>query len=503
VEGHNYLGIYLSKNSATVVCLSSQGRTPAVLDSFTVSLDQGQSTSAGMAQLAQLICDACAERVPSYRNSEVAVALDCGMFMQHSVHSEFTDAKQIGQTVRFDAEEALSTDISNVALAFTVASSAESGSQLTVFTAERQLLSEILLSLQNNGIDPITVEPDINCLARYIQQNISLSGDGNSIVGLLSRKRGYLVCLSQDRKMPTMRTFLIGTRQNRNELLARQIRLTMAATGLDEGVERLGIFDSAGALNSEQLGQRLGIETSYLDLAARLETESQVPDESQDQVAFAIACGAAAAHLEKASVANFRDDFMPFQGKKRRMEKTIKLLGVSVTLLLLAIGTYVTAQVMQTNKYRSRVYKRFKLDYLALAPKRNMPKKMSLGRKKLESIERGLKSQTRGFLSDDESAAAKLTLILDAFNKTAKPTKLTVKKINITQKLITIQGETRKRSETLRLKKTLASTLAIGRTTYTPQRNGRDRFLLTAVPKNSGTESTKPKVTSNRKSKRK
>jgi len=164
VEGQNYLGIYLSKDGATVVCLGSQGRSGNVRGCFSVSLDQEQerSTSADMSELARLIAEGCAARRLEF--SEVAVALDCAMFMQHNVHSEFRDAKQIAQTVRFDTEEALSTDISDVAIAFKVTASDKSGSEMTVFTAQRQILSDVLRSLQRNNIDPVTVEPDVNCI---------------------------------------------------------------------------------------------------------------------------------------------------------------------------------------------------------------------------------------------------------------------------------------------------------------------------------------------------
>ena len=50
------------------------------------------------------------------------------MFMQHNVHSKFNDPKQIAATVRFDAEEALATDISDLAIAFKITSSNQAGS---------------------------------------------------------------------------------------------------------------------------------------------------------------------------------------------------------------------------------------------------------------------------------------------------------------------------------------------------------------------------------------
>ena len=158
LETKNYLGIYLSKDTATVVCLGSQGREHNILGCFSVSVQE--QTEQNHQVLATLIAQGCAER--ELRFSEVAVAWDCAMFMQHNVHSEFKDSKQIAQTVRFDAEEALATDVTNIAIAFKITSSDENGSELSVFTAQRKILSDVLLSLESNNIDPITEEPDVS-----------------------------------------------------------------------------------------------------------------------------------------------------------------------------------------------------------------------------------------------------------------------------------------------------------------------------------------------------
>ena len=164
MEGQNYLGIYLSKAAATVVCLKSQGRSYNVLGCFSVSAEGAEEQNPQV--LAGLIAQGCAERELKF--SEVAVALDCAMFMQHNVNSEFDDPKQIAATIRFDTEEALATDISDVAIAFSITSSDQTGSGVTVFTAQRKVLSDILLALQSNNIDPVTIEPDVNCLSRFI-----------------------------------------------------------------------------------------------------------------------------------------------------------------------------------------------------------------------------------------------------------------------------------------------------------------------------------------------
>ncbi len=45
MESKNYLGIYLSKGTATVVCLGSQGGTSNVVGCFSVSVEQHQQAN--------------------------------------------------------------------------------------------------------------------------------------------------------------------------------------------------------------------------------------------------------------------------------------------------------------------------------------------------------------------------------------------------------------------------------------------------------------------------
>lgn len=107
MEGPNYLGIYLSKDAATVVCLGNG----SVLGCFSVTIGENQQQKPQ--ELVRLITEGCAKR--GLKFSDAAVALDCSMFMQHNVHSKFNDLRQIAATVRFDAEEVLGMDITDLA----------------------------------------------------------------------------------------------------------------------------------------------------------------------------------------------------------------------------------------------------------------------------------------------------------------------------------------------------------------------------------------------------
>ena len=484
MEAKNYLGIYLSKGTATVVCIGPQGRDHNVLGCFSASASA--QTEQKHQELATLIAQGCAER--ELRFSEVAVALDCALFMQHDVHSEFKDQKQIAQTVRFDTEEALATDISDIAIAFKIASSDEDGSDLSVFTAQRKILSDVLLSLQSNNLDPVTVEPDVSCLSRFISRNVSVPEDSHPLFGILSRRSGYFVVpVSSDTKQTSlMRTFLVGPTQSRTEQLAREVYVTTALLESEQSINCLKAFDSTGSIQYQQLSEKLGFEASGIDFGEAVSTESQALADCGDPADFAIAYGAALAHLEKPQSMNFRSDFMPYQGKKQRMEKALKFASVAVTVLLLALGIYYQMPLMKTNEYRSDLRKKFAKDYTAVMPGRGgMPVKFTEAMRKLRSEDERIQRVQSGRFgaAGEESMLSKLTLVLEAFNNCAAATNLKINKISVTEKNIRIEGDTANFKKTLELRKSIEkSNLEILQDNLT-EKSGRSNFSITVVPK--------------------
>ncbi len=486
MESQNYLGIYISRDTATVVCLALVGGHGKVLGCFSVSVEEQEQ--AKLQALAGLIARGCAERKLEF--SEVAVALDCAMFMQHSVHSEFTDPKQISATVRFDTEEALATDITDVALAFEIALAGEAGSELTVFTAKRKILSEVLLSLQQYNFDPVTIEPDVNCLSRFITAKAS-SGESQQpgvLFGILSGRNGYLIAPSVStgagsQKVSTTRTFLVGPTQNRGALLTREVLVTTALVGDGEPINRLKVFDSAGTVEHQQLSEKLGIEADRIDLLAA-EAESRTTADCADTVDFAIAYGAALAHLGKGHHVNFRDDFSPFQGKKIKMQKALKFAAISVTGLLIFVGLYFQTQLFTINKYRSRLSEKFSKDYSAVMLGQKPPEGTAAVRELGKELRR-IRDAKKGLITikGEKSISSKLTLVLTAFNKCAAQTNLDIKSISITARDIIITGETSSRQNTQKLFNAVRNNgLEILREAY-DLKGGRDSFSITVVPK--------------------
>ncbi|MFA5251747.1 MAG: hypothetical protein WC454_04080 [Phycisphaerae bacterium] len=476
MESQNYLGIYLSKGSATAVCLS--GRT--VSGCFSVAIEEKDQQTPQ--EVVRLISEGCAKR--GLKFSEAAVALDCSMFMQHSVRSKFNDPKQIASTIRFDAEEVLGMDITDLAIAFKITSDSPAGSALTVFTTPKKQLSEILISLQSSNIDPVTIEPDVNCLSRFISQNISSPPDSHPLFCVLSDSSGYFLAFSQSRVALAMRTFLVRPAQNRNDLLAREVPMTTALIAGDKPINSIQVFDSTGSVDCNQLSNRLTIEVGLVDLIGSAGTTPETLADCAGPVGFAIAYGAALSHLEKVQSVNFRSDFSPYQGGKVRLQKAMKISSISAVVLVLAAGLYFQLQLWQQNGYRNQLYKKLEKQYAAVMfgkkpPDKTSPvKKLEGELKRVENVRKGLLSVT-----GEESITSKLTLVLEAFNKCAEQTNLNIDSITISTRTISITGDTSSKENTLKVFDALKESKLEIQQQDLSTKGGRDNFSITVNPK--------------------
>lgn len=489
MESHKSLGIYLSKNTATAVCLDMQDGKQNVSGCFSVSLEDQEQ--ADIQALVGLIVKGCSQR--GLKFSTIQVALDCSLVMLHSVRSEFSDPRQIRATVRFDTEDALSTDISEVGLAFEVTSIDQDGSELNVFTAQKNVLLEVLSALQSYNLDPIIMEPDIHCLSRFIKNKIAPadSEHDGTLYGMLSHRSGYLVLppspISGDKqKAPIIRTFMIGQLQNRSQLLTREILVTAALAENKIPVNRLKIFDSAGSVDSKELEERIGKESSVFDFSSETGIEPEKIADCESPVDFAIAYGAALANSEKNHIANFRDDFSPYLGHQKRMQKALKFAAVSITALLIAVGLYFQIQLFRVNKDSSQLRNKFAIDYSTVVlEKLEDDKTFKDAVRALRGSLRRVEAEKKGLepSGDKNSISSKLTMILTAFNKCASKTELNVKTISITSRDINITGDTSSRTNTSELFATIRNSDLMIVQDDVAMKGNRDSFSISVKPK--------------------
>ncbi len=485
MESNNLLGIYFTRDTATVVCLNTHRKGDNIPDCFTVTAKDTEQPK--IQALASLIEQACTERKMAF--SEVAVAIDCSLFMQHNVHSEFSDRKQISATVRFDTEEALATDISETALAFEINSKSKEGSNLTVFTAQKKILSEILLSLQQYNFDPITIRPDVSCLAKLIFNKVPRDETvQGSLFGMLSARSGYLVAPRETDGSGSydsaVRTFLVGHKQNRTELLAREIMITTALYSTEEPINALRIFDSAGSVDFPAITEKTGILARGIEFFGEPDGLTAESENRVNRIDFAIAYGAALSLLEQEQTVNFRDDFSPYQGKKIKTRKAFKFAMVSVTVLLIALGLYFQMNLFSIKRDIKKARAKFDKNYeIVMEKELSDTTSTNTALKNLGNELKTIKAGNAGIITTGTTISSKLTLVFRAFKDFAKQTSLNVKTVNITEKNISITGDTSSRTKTTEFFEVLRkSGLEIKSSNYDTARN-RDGFSVTLEPK--------------------
>ena len=456
MESQNSLGIYISKDTATAVYLNARAKDGNKVDCFSVSVEESErQEQTNMPILAERIAQGCAER--GWRFTESSVALDCTLFMQHTVHSEFRDPKQIAATVKFDTEETIATDIASVALAFEIASSNETGSEVTVLTAERRILSDILIALQQHNLDPITIEPDVHCLIRFIHRELPSETQRHALFALPSRHCGYLIIPAASssegtRKAPIFRTFLVGDRQDRAALLAREVLVTMALADDTEPLEVVRVSDSAGAVGFHTLRERLGMDVDRIDLCCADGARLEELDSDANPIEIATAYGAALTHSEKGHKVDFRNDFSPFLGKRLRFQQSLKFAAVSVTVLLIAVGMYFQTQLFSINKESNKIRSKFARDYRDVTLERlSSDTSFREAVRKLGSVLRRIKDEKMGLDPGQKSISSNLTLVLKAFNTCALDTDLKISSLTITDENIIVSADVSSRQKRQKL----------------------------------------------------
>jgi len=480
LEQNKYLGIYIAAEKATVVLTAKTAGGVEILDYFCVEPEtegQGQQQEQGrkfsFTPIAAKIAAICTEK--QFVFSDVAVAVDCRLYRQQKLHSEFQDYRQIAQTVRFDAEEALAVDAAQTAIAFEVIGKQLSGSEVAAFAAGAEVMSEIITALQNNKLDPVIIEPDSICLRRIVE-DVSKG----AIVAAVSQTRCFLICSPGADSRAFVRSFLTSPAQNKTALFAREITLTMTAFSADRRAETIKIYDTTGQVDFKTLGEQTAMTVEALDLTAKVALQPKEDSKDSEYLEMVIAAGATAGLAGKTEKVDFRAEFMPYQGKKIAFEKTIKIISMSLFLLFVVLGVLLQMSYYRTNKDRGRVEEQFKKEYIIAMPGAKFPKSKEAVRKLKSEINR-IRDVKSGLLSasGEDSVEAKLTFLFEALNSVPTNVDIEIEKIAITTKTMNITGSTNSGGY-LQLFGAIDkhSKLTRGQSSY-QSKDGRDNFRLT------------------------
>ena len=487
MEQQNFLGIYLSKRKVTAVLLSGKGAEPVVKGCFNVSIEQGTDNQDQSKSLGLAVAQNLAEK--NLKLDDATVAVDCAMYIQHDLHSEFTDPKQISQTIRFDAEEAVATDATELAITFSVTGTDKNGSNISVFTARRELLTEILNDLQHNNLDPTAMEPDIICLGRFLQHNFNVTEDSNPLFVIFSQQSCYMININPEKSQyaPFIRSFLANPSQNKTTVLTNQLPTTLAlhsSRSPDKPITSLHIACESNDIDTRILAERFNLEAHIMDLDQLTNIDPSLLTDLAAKSDFAIAYGAALGELIKARKNDFRQDFFPYQGKKLALQKTLRFLSVSLTILMLAVGIYFQSKVFMKHKYINQLQQKAKEDYSKVMFGKSYTSKEPIASILKRVYNRVVKIKSGLSSGDDESVTARLTFIFEAINQAPGNIDLKINTITVTSKTMNMAGDTKGRKSTLSLLNSLKKHPKLKVSAQNLKQAGnRDTFILTLESK--------------------
>ena len=474
MEIKNSLGFYIKPDAATVVSLVKREQGFDFVDCVKVipefEPDKPPQT------MGQALIVACMQK--QLVLSDPHIALNCGSYNQHNVHSQFADIRKISQTIRFDAEEAIATDASDLAISFNVINSDQTGSDVTVFSASRKVLSDILIDMQNNNFDPAVMEPDIAALARFINHT-KIGVDNTPVLyAIIARNHGYLFTLSGKSGFQS-RTFVIRNNSQVGELLGREIPLTIASLYGGDEISRIELFDGQQQVDTVKLTERTRLEVRQFELLNSTQTAWA---QDCDPVDFAIAYGSALAVVEKSHV-DFRQDFSPYQGRRMMFEKTLKVLSVSVTVMLLSLGLFFQMRLYVNNNYVQKLRDNFEAQYSSVMLGKKFTSEEPLNRLKRELTQ--IRQVKEGQLSASGQASVPVMLanLIQTLND-AGNVSINIETISIGGKNIVLTGDTASRQNTLDLFSAIDKNIALKVSQYAYDlKAGRDNFRVTIIPK--------------------
>jgi hypothetical protein len=213
---------------------------------------------------------------------------------------------------------------------------------------------------------------------------------------------------------------------------------------------RLCAFDVRGELALQAVGEKTRLPAGDCNLGALAGVESGDVTDCPNMADFALAYGAALGLADKTNSVNFRNDHMPFLGKKMRLQKAVRFMSISLTILLLAVGVFFHSQLLRENRNREALRAKLEPDYLAvMLGKKELPDTLKEATGDLKRAMNTLKAEKTGIGMNQETISAKLTLVLLGLNDCAKQTGVNIDSISVSGTSISVDGATSSRSNTL------------------------------------------------------
>ncbi|WP_146684470.1 hypothetical protein [Limihaloglobus sulfuriphilus] len=446
MEHNKYLGIYISKKTAVGVLVSTLTGGPVIEDVISRDLEPGQtqedSSSQSLEHLGALLEDISSR---GYTNLPVSVCIDNSLYTQYIVVSRFSDNTRIARTIGFDVEEIIGQNVDHYALTYQTLAREQAGTRLGVYLTEKSLIRGIITSFQEQGLDPVAIEPDVVCLSRIISASkCNTSGSSSPLFAAITDDSCYIMA-GYDACGGYGRSFLFSHRAKGSAVrLARELKLFISLKSLEIDPDKVFITEQIPPQKIE----------NHLDIpVANIEKITDLPEKfeysSTDfRLRAAVSAGAALVCSNRYQPVNFRRSYMPYQGRIKVFERFIQSAMIAAAVILIAFTILGTSKYLKLKSQHNQLTEKIKTEYKLAMNGRN-PRGypiLEIDREiaKLEKIKSG---DTAG----DKTVSGMLIQIFNILSNTDKNNRIKVESISVTDKTIRLDGTTAGRRYTLEL----------------------------------------------------
>ena len=248
------------------------------------------------------------------------------------------------------------------------------------------------------------------------------------------------------------------------------------------------------------MGELEQVDTGLLAQRTGLGVQTATPEKALAEVLaddgdiapheLMIAYGAALAGRTRGHKTDFRRDFMPYQGRRKVVQSSLRLIGISLTILLVSVAIFFQLKTFRMRSYTRALNKKALIEFRAATFGKKPPRGMSVSSGLKRELARAKEMEKGIGPGGDKSVPAKLTFFFEALNKAPKKVDVNVQQITITERSMKVKGDTNSRSGTLALFKEIKKhpRIILGSERLTALPDRRDGFDITLEPKKSETK---------------
>jgi len=357
------LGIHYTDSNATVVWVQKQDKhfsiaPVAAVTAGTADNQPGRRESSGPAESLSMI-EQLALQVKQQAPAHVPVVLSMSgdLYQSQLHHSQFEQPRQIQQTLRYDIEDEFAIDVESVAFCCQTIPSDSAGTDLMVFTCNRDILQPLLNQFERADLDALVAQPDVQSWLHFLHHQAHLPADQSCVVLAWANDTIYMLFLDRQHQMILQRSFPAPPDQVA-ELLRVEWKRCLFSLSDSQAPTHL-------AFHPQGLDQKL-IESlaQQCDLQCHPLPALDFATDATDACPV-FAAGAAIGYLNLEHSVDFRLDNLPSKTLTRTRHRAVYALVASACAFMLAwiivLNTYAQKYQSMTRQTDSDIRKAWEI----------------------------------------------------------------------------------------------------------------------------------------------